>query len=277
MRNHDRIQPEGAPVVILIEPSRVLRDSVKTACERVGLRVVFMADVPEALACISRSVPVAVLVACELPGLPGEALVACLKSCAHLRAIPVALLTSQAESKYSAGVYQPEAVIVKDGSFDQHVRRFLAGLGPAAPEVENTGGSTSEAQELPLAGARVLVADDSAMMRKLIARYLHSAGAQVTLADDGRQAVEIGSQLPFDLILMDIEMPEMDGRQVVRILRARAVTTPTVALTGHEGDHWRDEIMAYGFDGVLTKPVARELLIQTCGEGLARAAAEKSA
>ncbi|MEF2229921.1 MAG: ATP-binding protein, partial [Pseudodesulfovibrio sp.] len=113
--------------------------------------------------------------------------------------------------------------------------------------------------------ARVLVAEDDAVSRMAIARILEKLGATVFTAATGREAVGGFEAHGPDLILMDIQMPEMDGLEAVRIIRDRdrfgeRASVPVVALTAHAMAGDRERFLASGMDGYLSKPVDFEEL-----------------
>ncbi len=198
------------------------------------------------------------LTALELPGLCGASLIAALKSSPHHRAIPVGLITSTDTSHRDLGFYQPDAIITKDNTLGPAVGRYLESLGIGA---KNADGDT---ERPPLDGVNILLCEDSVSIQALIGRILHTAGAMVVTASDGKQAVNLAGTCAPDLILMDIEMPEMDGRDATKALRAQGVRTPIVALTAKEPDEFRPEAMELGFDDVLPKPLDRQVLIDRC-------------
>jgi CheY-like chemotaxis protein len=84
-----------------------------------------------------------------------------------------------------------------------------------------------------LPGARVLLVEDGDTNRKLIGLILRRAGATVVATENGQVGVDAALQQPFDLILMDMQMPVMDGYTATRLLRDRGVAVPIVALTAH--------------------------------------------
>lgn len=119
---------------------------------------------------------------------------------------------------------------------------------------------------LPLAGARVLLVEDGPDNQALLRFLLRRAGADVELATDGLEAIEFASgfEADYDLILMDMHMPTMDGYQATRRLRQRGCGLPIIALTAHalEGD--RERCLAAGCDDYITKPVSRAALVGSC-------------
>ncbi len=115
----------------------------------------------------------------------------------------------------------------------------------------------------PYSGRRVLVVDDNAINRKLITTLLRQRGVTVTEAHDGTQAVAQARQGSFDLILMDVRMPEMSGTEATRRIRAMEhgrYRIPIVALTAHALPHEREAFIRAGMDDCLTKPVLDEQL-----------------
>ncbi len=121
---------------------------------------------------------------------------------------------------------------------------------------------------------RVLLVEDSSDNQRLIARILTQAGADVTVAHNGREALEraaadcperdggqSGPTEPFDVILMDVQMPLLDGCQATRRLRQDGYTGPIVALTAHAMEEDRQRCLDAGCDDYLAKPIDREKLL----------------
>jgi len=118
----------------------------------------------------------------------------------------------------------------------------------------------------PLSGIRVLIVDDAPDNRLLISRFLALAGAIVTTAANASEGITVALSGDFDVILMDIQMPGMDGYEAVKRLRSLHYMRPIIALTAHAMQSDKDQCLKSGFDQYLTKPVSRPELIANIAE-----------
>ena len=112
---------------------------------------------------------------------------------------------------------------------------------------------------------RVLLAEDNAVNQKIGARLLEKCSCRVDLASNGREAVEMAARFPYDLIFMDCGMPEMDGYEATRAIRAsehNGSHLPIIALTAHAIDGTREECLAAGMDEYVPKPVTLDAIEQ---------------
>lgn len=110
----------------------------------------------------------------------------------------------------------------------------------------------------------VLLAEDNAVNQKLARALLEKDGYRVTIAESGQEAIDQHQKNNFDLILMDIQMPGIDGVQATAIIRAReseiGTHTPIIALTAHAMSGDKEKYLAAGMDGYLSKPIRRQQL-----------------
>jgi PAS domain S-box-containing protein len=112
-----------------------------------------------------------------------------------------------------------------------------------------------------LSGLRVLLVEDSPDNQTLISIYLRRAGASVDIASDGQQGYDRATNESFHVVLMDIQMPTMDGITAIKKLRANGYKKQVIALTAHAMKEERTRCLAAGFDDFLSKPVASTVLV----------------
>jgi CheY-like chemotaxis protein len=113
---------------------------------------------------------------------------------------------------------------------------------------------------------RILLAEDNIVNQKIIRTLLERAGHMVEVAPNGRDALTAHQQREFDLVLMDIQMPEMDGFEAVAHIRKNENGsdrhTPVIALTAHAMAEDRDRCLAAGMDDYVSKPIQRQQLFE---------------
>ena len=135
--------------------------------------------------------------------------------------------------------------------------KYLAGPGKSTESRIRPGGRS----------LHILLAEDNVVNEKVACAILKKAGHTVEVARDGRQAVRIMAAESFDLVLMDVQMPEMDGFEATAAIREMekhtGAHTPVIAMTAHAMGGYKERCLAAGMDGYVTKPIRRELLLQT--------------
>jgi signal transduction histidine kinase len=169
--------------------------------------------------------------------------------------------------------------------------RFVGLMGGSIGHLQNPGGGSifwlelaaeealpaptaaPEADERPFSGGHVLLVDDIAMNRDVIGAFLRAAGYDVALAENGEDAVRAASAQAFDLILMDIRMPEMDGLEAtrrIRVLPEPYGQVPILALTAYFFPDQIAQCQAAGMNGHVAKPVDYDTLIRAVSAAIAR-------
>ena len=234
---------------------------LRSACADSGL---------EALTLLDRSSnagqPVAVLLTdLHMPEMDGFELVQTVRSRPTTAALPVLLLTSSASPGDNAratelGIAARLLKPVKQSLLLDNLMRVLSGASrldrPQAP-ADAPAAPAGESRSL-----RILLAEDNAVNQKFAVRLLTGSGHQVTVAGNGREAVEKWTPQAFDVILMDVQMPEMDGLDATRAIRSResGPRTPIIAMTANAMKGDREMCIDAGMDGYVPKPVRKELL-----------------
>lgn len=130
----------------------------------------------------------------------------------------------------------------------------------ALPSIETTEASSSETASCSeTASLRILVVEDNLINQKVIVRYLEKQGHHISLANNGEEGLQALTAESFDIVLMDIQMPRIDGLEATRILRERERGTsehmPVIAVTAHTAQVDRDRCFEAGMDAFLPKPI----------------------
>ena len=109
----------------------------------------------------------------------------------------------------------------------------------------------------------ILVADDVAINRMLLNAMLSPIVKQVTMVADGKAVLEALEKTPFDIVIMDVQMPNMDGIEATKYIRRHPsyMNIPIIGLTGEEAAERQTQLFAAGMNSVLTKPISFELLL----------------
>jgi PAS domain S-box-containing protein len=145
--------------------------------------------------------------------------------------------------------------------------------GTRAGPLEAAAGTRREGKaELSPRPLRILLAEDNLVNQKVAVGMLTMAGHRVVVANNGKEAVTAFGLDPFDVVLMDVQMPEMDGLEATAAIRRIEAGTgrhvPIIALTAHAMKGDRERFLAAGMDAYLTKPIGREALSRTLAECL---------
>ncbi len=231
-----------------------------------GLETVEVADGKAALDLLERDGGVdIVLTDMHMPGMDGAGLAAAMEGNPAMASIPRLLLSSGVmmgeEEKRRLGIVK---------SFLKPVRRNV--LESALKEVLGKGGARqreiSAGVGMTWPGRKVLVVEDNPVNAKVITGRLRKLGIEPTLAAHGAEALEKLDGQAFDLVLMDCQMPVMDGYEATQRLRNRelekgSARVPVIALTAHAGEGEEEKCLGCGMDAYLSKPVRGEALIET--------------
>ncbi len=144
----------------------------------------------------------------------------------------------------------------------------------AAEEAEQKQKALTSAQHLRFDGARILLAEDNLFNQQIAREMLEQAGATVTLASDGREAIDQATANTFDCILMDVRMPGIDGLQATQALRGLPATAsvPIIAMTANAMVEDREECLRVGMNDFIPKPVNPDQFLEILGKWVAPSA-----
>ena len=117
---------------------------------------------------------------------------------------------------------------------------------------------------------RVLIAEDSSVIQNLARKILEFQNYEITAVKNGEQVMQIVDKEDFDIVLLDINMPIMDGMECVKAIRAlgdkKKASLPVVAITGNAKNYSEEEFKAAGFNDVLVKPLNFDRLVEIVNE-----------
>jgi CheY-like chemotaxis protein/anti-sigma regulatory factor (Ser/Thr protein kinase) len=157
------------------------------------------------------------------------------------------------------------------------VRLDVVRTGDPDPRTESV--EDAQPATVSLAGLRVLAAEDNDVNQLVLRTILEQFGVTATVVKNGREAVDAWARQPWDVILMDIQMPVMGGVEATRLIRTKEIetlrkATPIVALTANTMTHQLPEYEAAGFSGLIAKPIQVGLLMQALLDTAAASAAD---
>jgi two-component system sensor histidine kinase/response regulator len=276
--------------VLIVDDNRTNRRILEGVVRRWGMVPTAMPDGEKALAELSlartNGQPYRlVLTDMHMPKMDGFDLVEKIKDSPEISASMIMMLTSGGQRGDAArccelGISAYLLKPVRQSELREAISRILQAK-------EHTGGSpvlTQETlkEEIEVASKlHILLAEDNAVNQKLAVRLLEKRGHQVEVAMNGKQALSAIERCSFDLVLMDVQMPEMDGLEATRRIREREVNSntrqPIVAMTAlvMKGD--RERCIAAGMDGYLSKPIRAQELDEVLERYVALSAPEPAA
>jgi two-component system sensor histidine kinase/response regulator len=209
----------------------------------------------------------------QMPGMDGFSLMEKIRQDPELPTATVMMLTSGGQRGDAARCRELgiSAYLTKPVRQWELQEAILSVLGMEQQKDGNVRLLTRHTLQQTRRRLRVLLAEDNAINRELVVRILSKRGHAVVVAANGKQAVSALESQSFDVVLMDVQMPEMDGFEATAAIRQKEKTNgahvPIIALTAHAMKGDRERCLAGGMDGYLSKPVQAEELIKAV-EGL---------
>jgi PAS domain S-box-containing protein len=189
-----------------------------------------------------------------MPDVDGFALARSIRQNPRLSSVPIIMLTSAGRALDAPAAVS--ACLTKPVKQSELLDAILTASGSPAPGAAPPAAVRAQAPSRPL---RMLVAEDNATNQRLVVALLSQWGHEVTVANDGREAVDLSARSDFDVILMDVQMPEMNGLDATAAIRQRERGgprhVPIIAMTAHAMAGDRDQCLAAGMDAYVSKPL----------------------
>jgi CheY-like chemotaxis protein len=211
----------------------------------------------------------------HMPGMDGATLAQKIREAGHK--LPLVLFSSHGRKEASDSIFAATLAkpLRQSQLFDTLVSLLAHDEAPkAAPTAAKPRMDAQMAERHPL---RILLAEDNVVNQKLALRVLQQMGYRADVASNGIEAVECCARQPYDVVLMDVQMPEMDGLEATRRIVSRwpspAQRPRIVAMTANAMQGDREECLAAGMDDYVTKPIRVEALVQALASAAQRGAA----
>jgi len=203
-----------------------------------------------------------VLLDMHMPDMDGAMTAAAIKADPRLAAVPIVLLSSIGTCSRAEMHAHGFAAMLTKPVRQSHLRDVVAAVagGAARPAVSSALPARAHL------GLRVLVAEDNAVNRKVALQMLARLGCTATAVEDGARAVAAVAAADYDVVLMDVQMPEMDGFEATAAIRRRGSRVPIIAMTAHAMEGDRERCLAAGLDGYLAKPVKMDELARVLAQ-----------
>jgi CheY-like chemotaxis protein len=223
-----------------------------------------------------------VLTDAHMPDMSGFALAEAIRRDPALTSTMIMMLTSgdQPSDAVRCEELHIAAHLMKPVKQSELLDAIMLAAGFAAPDHEGLAAIVAE-RGRPLPPLRILLAEDSLVNQKLAVALLEAQGHQIVVVGNGREALAALGCQPFDLVLMDVQMPEMDGLEAATAIRAREKTAgghvPIVAMTAHALKGDRELCLAAGMDEYIAKPIHAHALFDVIEAVVPRATADAPA
>ncbi|HEY6922677.1 MAG TPA: response regulator, partial [Steroidobacteraceae bacterium] len=259
--------------ILIVESNGTSRRILEEALSVWKMRVATVSSAKEAIAAIERARVTheaygLMLVDRNMPDMDGLTLIEHISGAAQVAPPAVVMLRSDSQSADAQRWLQfgVRSYLVKPIRLRELRNCMVEALTPASASVEQRRPEADATLTLATleAGLNILVAEDNAVNQLVMTSLLKKRGHKVTIVPDGRRAIDAVAANDFDIVFMDVQMPELDGLEATREIRSREAGTrhrvPIVALTAHATQSDMDRCLETGMDKYLTKPIdAKEL------------------
>ncbi len=259
------------PVLVVAENPTSGRILVETF-SRWSMKPATAADVPTALAKVHKAASERrnfrlILADALLPGIDGFTFAEWLRRDANLAGPVILMLSAMDRCKQPKCCQDVGALCLEKPISQSNLFKVIAeALGIQQQATKTSGSVPAAISATPSRVLRVLLAEDTPANQKLVTYVLGKRGHSVEVAQNGKQALEAVDQQDFDVVLMDVQMPVMDGFQATQAIRkladSKKAKLPIIAMTAHALKGDSDRCLDAGMDGYISKPVKGEELIE---------------
>jgi two-component system sensor histidine kinase/response regulator len=257
--------------VLAVDDNATNRHILHEGLKRWGMLPETVPDVVTAMEALRKAStnakPFALVITdCQMPDQDGFMLVEQIGRDVNLNQIPVVMLTSGHQKRGREHGLPPglAALLTKPVASDDLLDTILRVCGERREPAEGSKQVKWTPLSRPEVGLRILLAEDNPINQRVGVALLQKLGHSVDVVANGKQAVEQVRTKSYDVILMDMEMPEMDGLEATAAIRAweqaKGTRIPIVAMTAHALTGYREQCIAAGMDGYISKPVSLDQL-----------------
>ena len=275
--------------VLVVDDNATSRQIFQEMLESFGFEVAQAASGPEGLAELEKASPgppyELVVMDWKMPGMDGLEASRLIKNHPRLGKIPAIIMVTnygREEIMHQAGSVGLDGLLVKPVSPSVLFDAIMQVFGQEEADRPLTAQQATDAEaraRAALTGARVLLVEDNDINRQVAGEILASVGVSVSMAANGQEAVDAVVAGDFDAVLMDVQMPVMDGYEATRRLRRkpRFQALPIIAMTAHAMAGDREKSLAAGMNDHVTKPIDPEALFRTLEHHVAKPEARTAA
>ncbi|RCS54108.1 response regulator [Bremerella cremea] len=253
--------------VLIVDDNATNRKIIAETLTTWGMKPITANDAEQALGILRQNLdngmkfPL-VIVDALMPGMDGYELSQRVRSLCPDSESPVLLMVSSADRKDFEEHEETSpiaAYVQKPVTQTELIRAILRAMRLASLPTPSTSSENTISTNQPLASLSVLVAEDTPANQKVVTTMLKKRGHSVSVAQNGREAVELFKKQKFDVVLMDVQMPILDGFQATSVIRALErnsdTTTPIIAMTAHAMRGDREKCLEAGMDAYVAKPL----------------------
>jgi PAS domain S-box-containing protein len=249
--------------LLVVDDNATNREILRRLAESWGMLVEVVERPTDALARIERGDPFdAAVLDMQMPDMDGLALAREIRRSRDDQTLPLLLLTSVGHLAEARGATEFSAQLTKPVKSSQLYNALVKLLAGTAASDFTRAGDVGGSRSAPVA-LRLLVAEDNAVNRQLAVALLAKLGYEADVVENGREALDALERVTYDVVLMDVQMPELDGLEATRRIRERFHSThgpSIIAMTANAMEGDREECLAAGMDDYLAKPIRLEEL-----------------